>query len=38
MVPRVGVVLLPQQRWAQARERWRAVEEMGFEEIVDAMG
>jgi alkanesulfonate monooxygenase SsuD/methylene tetrahydromethanopterin reductase-like flavin-dependent oxidoreductase (luciferase family) len=28
--PRVGVVVLPQQRWAQARERWRAVEEMGF--------
>ena len=33
MVPRVrvGVVVLPQQRWAQARERWRAVEEMGFD-------
>ena len=28
---RVGVVVLPQQRWAQARERWRAVEEMGFD-------
>ncbi|HKG51961.1 MAG TPA: LLM class flavin-dependent oxidoreductase [Actinomycetales bacterium] len=28
--PRVGVVVLPQQRWAEARERWRAVEEMGF--------
>ena len=31
MVPRVGVVVLPQQRWTQARERWRAVEEMGFD-------
>src|SRR4051812_24308638 len=31
MVPRVGVVVLPQQRWAQARERWRAVEELGFD-------
>src|SRR3954447_15366813 len=31
MVPRVGVVVLPQQRWTQARERWRAVEELGFD-------
>jgi alkanesulfonate monooxygenase SsuD/methylene tetrahydromethanopterin reductase-like flavin-dependent oxidoreductase (luciferase family) len=31
MVPRVGLVVLPQQRWTQARERWRAVEEMGFD-------
>jgi alkanesulfonate monooxygenase SsuD/methylene tetrahydromethanopterin reductase-like flavin-dependent oxidoreductase (luciferase family) len=33
MVPRVrvGVVILPQQRWAEARERWRAVEQMGFD-------
>ena len=33
MVPRVrvGVVVLPQQRWADARERWRAVEDMGFD-------
>jgi alkanesulfonate monooxygenase SsuD/methylene tetrahydromethanopterin reductase-like flavin-dependent oxidoreductase (luciferase family) len=32
MVPpvRVGVVVLPEQRWSQARERWRAVEDMGF--------
>jgi alkanesulfonate monooxygenase SsuD/methylene tetrahydromethanopterin reductase-like flavin-dependent oxidoreductase (luciferase family) len=27
---RVGVVVLPQQRWAEAAPRWRAVEEMGF--------
>ena len=33
MVPplRVGVVVLPQQRWTEARERWRAVEQMGFD-------
>ena len=27
---RVGVVLLPQARWAQAREQWLRVEELGF--------
>jgi alkanesulfonate monooxygenase SsuD/methylene tetrahydromethanopterin reductase-like flavin-dependent oxidoreductase (luciferase family) len=26
----VGVVILPQQRWALARSRWQRVEEMGF--------
>ncbi len=26
----VGVVILPQQRWADAAARWRAVEQMGF--------
>jgi alkanesulfonate monooxygenase SsuD/methylene tetrahydromethanopterin reductase-like flavin-dependent oxidoreductase (luciferase family) len=33
MVPRVrvGVVILPQLRWAEARERWRAVDDMGFD-------
>jgi alkanesulfonate monooxygenase SsuD/methylene tetrahydromethanopterin reductase-like flavin-dependent oxidoreductase (luciferase family) len=33
MVPRVrvGVVVLPQQRWSQARERWAAVEQLGFD-------
>ncbi|GAB3691548.1 LLM class flavin-dependent oxidoreductase [Angustibacter aerolatus] len=28
---RIGVVVLPQQRWPEARERWRAVEDMGFD-------
>jgi len=28
---RVGVVLLPQERWAQARHRWRRAEELGFD-------
>lgn len=28
---RVGVVVLPQQRWSEAAARWRAVEEMGFD-------
>lgn len=28
---RIGVVVLPQQRWAEAAARWRAVEEMGFD-------
>ncbi|KQX67032.1 LLM class flavin-dependent oxidoreductase [Angustibacter sp. Root456] len=28
---RVGVVVLPQQRWSQAAARWRAVEAMGFD-------
>ncbi|MCC2335390.1 LLM class flavin-dependent oxidoreductase [Cellulomonas wangsupingiae] len=28
---RIGVVLLPQERWATARSRWRAAEEMGFD-------
>ncbi|MBO3088199.1 LLM class flavin-dependent oxidoreductase [Cellulomonas dongxiuzhuiae] len=28
---RVGVVLLPQERWASARTRWRRAEEMGFD-------
>src|SRR6476469_8184975 len=27
---RVGVVLLPQQRWSEAAPRWQAVEQMGF--------
>ena len=26
---RLGVVLLPQERWARDRERWRRVEEWG---------
>ena len=26
----VGVVVLPQQRWAEAAARWKAVEDMGF--------
>lgn len=28
---RVGVVLLPQERWADARHRWRRAEELGFD-------
>lgn len=28
---RLGVVLLPQQRWAQDRTRWQRVEEWGFD-------
>jgi alkanesulfonate monooxygenase SsuD/methylene tetrahydromethanopterin reductase-like flavin-dependent oxidoreductase (luciferase family) len=28
---RIGLVVLPQQRWAEAASRWRAVEEMGFD-------
>jgi len=28
---RVGVVLLPQERWATQRERWRRAEELGFD-------
>lgn len=28
---RVGIVLLPQDRWSQARARWRAAEEYGFD-------
>ena len=28
---RVGVVLLPQERWQQARHRWVRAEEMGFD-------
>ncbi|WP_029289901.1 LLM class flavin-dependent oxidoreductase [Cellulomonas sp. HZM] len=28
---RVGVVLLPQERWSVARDRWRQVEEWGFD-------
>jgi alkanesulfonate monooxygenase SsuD/methylene tetrahydromethanopterin reductase-like flavin-dependent oxidoreductase (luciferase family) len=31
MSVRVGVVVLPQRRWAQEADRWRAVEEMGFD-------
>ncbi len=27
---RIGVVVLPQQRWSEAAPRWRAVEQMGF--------
>ena len=27
---RVGVVVLPQQRWSEAAERWRRTEELGF--------
>ncbi len=29
--PRVGVVVLPQQRWSEAAARWRAVEQLGFD-------
>ena len=29
--PRLGVVILPQQRWPEARERWRRAEELGFD-------
>lgn len=28
---RIGIVVLPQQRWAEAAARWRAVEQMGFD-------
>jgi alkanesulfonate monooxygenase SsuD/methylene tetrahydromethanopterin reductase-like flavin-dependent oxidoreductase (luciferase family) len=28
---RIGIVLLPQHRWAEAAPRWRAVEDMGFD-------
>lgn len=28
---RCGVLILPEQRWAQAVQRWRAAEEMGFD-------
>jgi alkanesulfonate monooxygenase SsuD/methylene tetrahydromethanopterin reductase-like flavin-dependent oxidoreductase (luciferase family) len=28
---RIGLVVLPQQRWLEAAARWRAVEEMGFD-------
>lgn len=28
---RVGVVLLPQERWSGARERWQRAEELGFD-------
>lgn len=28
---RIGIVLLPQDRWALARERWQRVEEYGFD-------
>ncbi|HZI97226.1 MAG TPA: LLM class flavin-dependent oxidoreductase, partial [Actinomycetales bacterium] len=28
---RIGVVVLPQQRWAEAAARWRALEDMGFD-------
>jgi alkanesulfonate monooxygenase SsuD/methylene tetrahydromethanopterin reductase-like flavin-dependent oxidoreductase (luciferase family) len=28
---RFGIVLLPQDRWPQARERWRRAEDMGFD-------
>ncbi len=28
---RVGVVLLPQERWSSARHRWRRAEELGFD-------
>ena len=31
MVMRVGVVVLPQQRWAEAAARWQAVEHLGFD-------
>jgi alkanesulfonate monooxygenase SsuD/methylene tetrahydromethanopterin reductase-like flavin-dependent oxidoreductase (luciferase family) len=27
---RIGVVILPAERWAVARERWRAADELGF--------
>jgi alkanesulfonate monooxygenase SsuD/methylene tetrahydromethanopterin reductase-like flavin-dependent oxidoreductase (luciferase family) len=29
--PRLGVVILPQERWAQARHVWRRAEEYGFD-------
>ncbi|WP_149204591.1 LLM class flavin-dependent oxidoreductase [Actinotalea subterranea] len=28
---RIGIVLLPQQRWAHARERWERAEDYGFD-------
>ena len=28
---RIGLVILPQQRWPETAARWRAVEEMGFD-------
>ena len=28
---RIGIVVLPQQRWSEASARWRAVEQMGFD-------
>jgi alkanesulfonate monooxygenase SsuD/methylene tetrahydromethanopterin reductase-like flavin-dependent oxidoreductase (luciferase family) len=28
---RIGLVVLPQLRWAEAAKRWRAVEDMGFD-------
>ena len=28
---RVGIVILPEQRWADARQRWRGAEELGFD-------
>lgn len=28
---RIGIVLLPQERWAQARSRWQRAEEYGFD-------
>jgi alkanesulfonate monooxygenase SsuD/methylene tetrahydromethanopterin reductase-like flavin-dependent oxidoreductase (luciferase family) len=28
---RIGIVILPQQRWAEGAARWRAAEEMGFD-------
>ncbi|GAB2692035.1 LLM class flavin-dependent oxidoreductase [Thalassiella azotivora] len=28
---RVGLVVLPQQRWSEAAARWRAVEDLGFD-------
>jgi alkanesulfonate monooxygenase SsuD/methylene tetrahydromethanopterin reductase-like flavin-dependent oxidoreductase (luciferase family) len=28
---RIGIVLLPQDRWSQARQRWRRAEEYGFD-------
>jgi len=30
VTPRVGVVILPEQRWAQSRHTWRRAEEYGF--------
>jgi alkanesulfonate monooxygenase SsuD/methylene tetrahydromethanopterin reductase-like flavin-dependent oxidoreductase (luciferase family) len=30
MAVNIGVVVLPQQRWAEAAARWRALEQMGF--------
>jgi alkanesulfonate monooxygenase SsuD/methylene tetrahydromethanopterin reductase-like flavin-dependent oxidoreductase (luciferase family) len=28
---RIGIVVLPQMRWAEAAKRWQAVEDMGFD-------